>query len=97
MLFKGHSVCNRFFYASGWKDVFKVEYNDPHKFAPKLRGFPFTVRTNTLGHFQPYAFYRQGLHTLFIDQLVRSKATCSFKDCVDYTFPYIEIVPDIML
>ena len=23
----------------GWKDVFKVEYNDAHKFASKLRGF----------------------------------------------------------
>ena len=34
----------------GWKDVLKVEYNDPHKFASKLRGFPFTERTNTIGH-----------------------------------------------
>ena len=34
----------------GWKDVLKVEHNDPHKFASKLRGFPFTVRTNTVGH-----------------------------------------------
>ena len=34
----------------GWKDVLKVEYNDPHKFASKLRGFPFTGRTNTVGH-----------------------------------------------
>ena len=24
------------------KDVLKVEYNDPHKFAMKLRGFSFT-------------------------------------------------------
>ena len=28
--------------------------------------------------FQPYAFYNKQLQTLFIDQLVRSKATCSF-------------------
>ena len=34
----------------GWKDVLKVEYNDPHKFASKLGGFPFTLRTNTVGH-----------------------------------------------
>ena len=33
----------------GRKDVLKVEYNDPHKFASKLRCFPFTVRTNTVG------------------------------------------------
>ena len=45
------SVCNCFLSnAYGWKDVFKVEYNDPHKFASQLRGFPFTVRTNTVGH-----------------------------------------------
>ena len=25
-----------------WKDVLKVEYNDQHKYALKLRGFPFT-------------------------------------------------------
>ena len=39
--------------AYGWIDVLKVEYNDPHKikFASKLRGFPFTVRTNTVGHY----------------------------------------------
>ena len=28
--------------------------------------------------FQSYAFYNKRLQTLFIDQLVRSKATCSF-------------------
>ena len=28
-----------------------VEYNDPHKLAPKLRGFPFTLRTNTVCHY----------------------------------------------
>ena len=39
---------------TGWKDVLKVhvEYNDPHKFASKLRGFPFTLLTNTVGHFK---------------------------------------------
>ena len=36
--------------AVGWKDVVKVEYNDPHKFASKLSGFLFTVQTNTVGH-----------------------------------------------
>ena len=34
-----------------WKNVLKVEYNDSHKFASKLLGFPFALRTNTVGHF----------------------------------------------
>ena len=42
------TVCYKMHY--GWKDVVKVKYNDPHKFAFKLRGFPFAVRTNTVGH-----------------------------------------------
>ena len=51
------SVCNRFLYnAYGWKDVLKVEYNDPHKFASKSRGFPSTVRTNTVGHSWEFKF-----------------------------------------
>ena len=32
------------------KNVLKVEYNDPHKLSSKLRGFLFTVRTNTAGN-----------------------------------------------
>ena len=36
--------------AYGWKDVLKVEYNGPHTFASKLRGFPFTVQTNTVSY-----------------------------------------------
>ena len=46
------SLCNRLLQnAYGQKDVLKVEYNDPHKFASKLHGFPFTLRTkNTVGH-----------------------------------------------
>ena len=28
----------------GWKDVLKVEYNDPHKYALKWRGLPFPRR-----------------------------------------------------
>ena len=31
-------------------DVLKVKYNDPEKLASELRGFPFTLRTNTVGH-----------------------------------------------
>ena len=31
------------------KNVLKVEYNDLHKYASKLRGFPFTLRTKTVG------------------------------------------------
>ena len=34
----------------------------------------FTFKTS----FYPYAFYNKWLQTLFKDQLVRSKATCSF-------------------
>ena len=34
----------------GYKDVVKVENNDPHKVASKLRGFPVTLRTNTVCH-----------------------------------------------
>ena len=44
------SVCNRFFIKCilyGWKDVVKVEQNDPLKHASKLHGFPFTSSTNT--------------------------------------------------
>ena len=33
-----------------FKDVLKVEHNNPHKFASKLRGFHFIARTNTFGH-----------------------------------------------
>ena len=34
----------------GWKDDLTVETNDPHKYALKLRGFPLTSLTNTVGH-----------------------------------------------
>ncbi len=27
---------------NGWKDVLKVEHKNPHKYASKLSGFPFT-------------------------------------------------------
>ena len=38
------SLCNCLLQnAYDWKDVLKVEYNDPHKFASKLHGFPFTL------------------------------------------------------
>ena len=39
------SICNRLLQnAYGWKDVLKVEYNDPHEFALKLRVFPITLQ-----------------------------------------------------
>ena len=45
------SVCNRLLKnAYGWKDVLKVEYNDPRKFASKLNGFPFALRTNMVDY-----------------------------------------------
>ena len=48
----------------------------PRNFEANLCGSLYsTFRTS----FQPYAFYKKWLQTLFIDQLVRSKATCSFK------------------
>ena len=34
----------------GWTDILKVEYNEPHKHAWKLHGFPFTSSTHTVGH-----------------------------------------------
>ena len=76
----------------GWKDVLKVENNNPHKYASKLRGFPFTLQTNTICHFvesdstnrrtvyKLYAFYNKRLQMLFKDQLVQSQVTCPFKD-----------------
>ena len=33
------------------KRCLTVEYNDPHKHDSKLRGFPFTLRTDTVGRF----------------------------------------------
>ena len=39
------------------KDELKVEYNDPHKFASKLRSFPFMLRTNTVGHLWESKFW----------------------------------------
>ena len=66
------SVCNRLLWnAYGWKDVLKVEYTDPHKFASKLRGFPFTVRTNTVGHKWPTV----------LDDEVKGKP-CNFEACL---------------
>ena len=37
--------------------LFKVEYNDPHKYHSKLRGFPFTSSTNTVGHLWESKFW----------------------------------------
>ena len=55
------SVCNRFFIKCiyGWKDVLKVEYNDPHKHASKLHAFPFALQTNTVGHFMESKTYHR--------------------------------------
>ena len=52
--------------AYGWKDVLKVEYTDPDKFASEFRGFPFTVT-------------RSANYGSQKDQIERPKATCSFK------------------
>ena len=46
----------------------KVEYSDLHKYPSKL----------------PYAFHNKRFQTLFIDQLVWSKATCSFNSLPTY-------------
>ena len=53
----------------------------PRNFEANLCGSLYSTFTLS---FKPYAFYRKRLQTLFIDQLVRSKATCSFnhKDAV---------------
>ena len=63
---------------------------DSHKWPTALvrtvKGKPRNFEANLCGSlystfktsFQPYAFYKKWLQTLFIDQLDRSKATCSF-------------------
>ena len=56
----------------------RCDYNDPHKHASKLHGFPFTSRTNTVGHFVESKFdhntlYNKQFQMLFKDQLARSK------------------------
>ena len=33
----------------GWKEVFYVKNNDPHKYASKLYSFTFILWTNTVG------------------------------------------------
>ena len=38
------------------KEAVKVEYNDPHKHASKLHGFPFTSSTNKVGHYGSQIF-----------------------------------------
>ena len=50
----------------------KVKYNDLHKHASKFRGFPFTVRTNTVdSHKWP---------TMLVDE-VKGKP-CNFEACL---------------
>ena len=54
-MFENHLLLN----AHGWKDVLKVEYNDPHKHASKLHAFPFALQTNTVGHFMESKTYHR--------------------------------------
>ena len=58
-----------------WSTVFirKVK-GKPRNFEAMLCGSLFLL----LKHLSNHAFYNKRLHMLFIDQLVRSKATCSF-------------------
>ena len=75
------SVCNPFLpNAYGWKDVVKVEYHDPHKFAWKLRGFPFTVRTNTFGHYGSQKFDSHKWPTVLVDDV--NGKPCNFEACL---------------
>ena len=70
--------------------IYGSQIVDSHKWSTVLvrtvKGKPRNFEANLCGSlystfetsFQPYAFYKKLLQTLFIDQLVRSKATCSF-------------------
>ena len=70
--------------------IYGSQILDSHKWPTVLvravKGKPRNFEANLCGSlystfktsFQPYAFYNKQL-TLFIDQLVQSKATCSFK------------------
>ena len=71
--------------------IYGSQIFDSHKWPTVLvrtvKGKPRNFEANLCGSlystfktsFQPYAFYKTRLQMLFIDQLVRSKATCSFK------------------
>ena len=84
-----NSVCNRLLWnAHGWKDVLKVEYNDPHKFASKLRGFYFTVRTNSG---QPF----KNLTPIMADRVSRrgkriENRAISRHACVDHCIQHLQ-------
>ena len=70
--------------------IYGSQIFDSHKWPTVLvrtvKGKPRNFEANLCGSlystfktsFQPYAFYKKRLQTLFIDQLVRSKAMCSF-------------------
>ena len=54
-----------------WEDVLQVEYNDPHKFASKLRGFHFTLlRRSAIYGSQKFDSHKWP--TVFVDE-VRGK------------------------
>ena len=71
--------------------IYGSQIFDSHKWPTalvrKVNGKPRNFEANLCGSlfstfktsFQSYAFYNKWLQTLFIDQLVWSKATCSFK------------------
>ena len=71
--------------------TYGIQIVDSHKWLTELvrtvKGKPRDFEANLCGSlystfktsFQPYTFHNKRLQTLFIDQLVRSKATCSFK------------------
>ena len=45
----------------------KVEYNDVHKYALKLRGFPFTLQTNTVSHLWDSKYDSHKWPTMLVD------------------------------
>ena len=73
-----------------WPTVLvRIVKGKPHNFVANLYGSLYsTFKTSS----QSYAFKNKLLQTLFIDQLVRSKATCSF-NCVPFTAPGIHTRP----
>ena len=54
--------------------ILEVEYNDPHKFAAKLRGFSFTVRTNTVGRLWESNIDYHKWPTVLVDEVNENRA-----------------------
>ena len=54
---------------TGWKDMLKVEYNDPHKFASELRDFPFALRLTRSAIYGGKKFDSHEWPTMLVDEV----------------------------